>query len=101
MEFRLNNIKLNSDETRMAIISYIKKYVIDNEPSIENLGNYLNKLGKESNISISKNGKKRKINTYIKEYYNGLQCFIEDSQLFQLTNDKRVLISQEEDFILV
>ena len=101
MEFRINNIKLNSDNARMAIINYIKKYVIDNEPSIENLGNYINKLGKESNISISKNGKKRKINTYIKEYYNGLQCFIEDSHLFQLTNDKKVLISQEEDFILV
>lgn len=101
MEFKINNTRTNSEEIRIAIIDNIKKYVIDNEPTLENLGNYINKWGKESNISISKNGKNRKINTYIKEYHNGLQSFIIESQLFQLTDDNRVLISREEDFILV
>ena len=101
MEFKINNTRTNSEEIRIAIIDNIKKYVIDNEPTLENLGNYINKWGKESNISISKNGKNRKINTYIKEYHNGLQSFITESQLFQLTDDNRVLISREEDFILV
>ena len=101
MEFKINNTITNSEEIRIAIIDNIKKYVIDNEPTIEDLGNYINKWGKESNISISKNGKNRKINTYIKEYHNGLHRFITESQIFQLTNDNRVLISREEDFILV
>ena len=65
MEFKINNTLTNSEEIRIAIIDNIKNYVIDNEPTIEKLGNYINKWGKESNISISKNGKNRKINTYI------------------------------------
>ena len=101
MEFKINNIKSDSEEIRNSIINNIKKYVVENEPSIESLGNYINKWSKESNISISKNCKNRKINTYIKEYHGGLKSFILKSGLFQLTSDNRVLISQEEDFILV
>ena len=35
MEFKINNTQTNSEEIRTAIINNIKKYVIDNEPTLK------------------------------------------------------------------
>ena len=100
MEVIVNNSKLNADSIENLLVGKIKHIVINQNPTIIELGNQLNKLSKESNIVITKNGKRRKINTFIKEKYGGLHDYIKKSQILKIVNNK-IEINEEEDFILV
>lgn len=100
MEIIVNNKKLNPDSIENFLIGKIKNIVINENPTILQLGNQLNKLSKESNIIVKKNGKIRKMNTFIKEIYGGLDNYIEKSHIFKKVNNK-IEINDEEDFILL
>lgn len=100
MEVIVNNNKLNQDSIENFLMGKIKNIVINNNPTIIDLGNQLNKLSKESNIVVKKNGKKRKLNTFIKEHYGGLENYIEKSNILKIVNNK-IEINEEEDFILL
>ena len=100
MEVIVDNNKLNANSIELFLMGKIKNIVINQKPTIIELGNQLNKLSKEPNILVTKNGRRRKINTLIKETYGGLHDYIEKTHILKIVNNK-IEINEEEDFILV
>ena len=99
MDVKKGNRYMNGVEIDHLIINIIKELILNNSLTIIELGQYLNKY-KNSDISITKNNKKRKLNTLIKEIYGGLAKYIDKSDLFYIINNK-INIIQEEDFVLI
>ena len=88
-------------EINTHLVNYIKSIVLDNELTIEKLGHLLNKNTKTSNINISRNGKSRKINTFIKEYYGGLLQFIKQNYVYFSLKDNLITTVNDDEYIFV
>ena len=100
MEITVDNKNININEVETYLVEYIQSLIQDKKVSLEKLGSLLNVKSNKSNIYIQKNGKKRKINTLIKEYYGGLRQFLEYNDCFEL-HENIVSLNEEEGFILV
>lgn len=100
MEIIINDKLANNISIDNFLLTNIKEIIINNDVNITQLGNYINKFSKENKIKVTKYGKHRKLNTYLKEQYGGLRKFLENQQIFKI-NDDKISIINEEDFILI